>query len=84
MFNYFQVCHHYLAPLLSQITLDANLLKQEESRSSGSRVGSMGPPDRPEADKMNDNDNGDGSKENVDPLMQELQVSDGQRSIVDS
>ena len=36
----------------------------------------MGPPDRPEADKMNDNDNGDGSKENVDPLMQELQVND--------
>ena len=61
-----QVCHHYLIPLLSQIPLDASLFKKDTSQ------GHMGPPDTTE--RMESGEAGDSSKENVDPLLQDLQV----------
>ena len=61
MFVLFQVCHHYLVPLLSQIPLDSSLFKRDTSYSS------MAPPDSHE-------EGGDGVKENIDPLHQDLQV----------
>lgn len=59
-----QVCHHYLVPLLSQIPLDSSLFKRDTSHSS------MAPPDG--HDKADEG--GDGLKENIDPLQQDLQV----------
>ena len=59
------MCHHYLIPLLSQIPLDSSLFKKDTSH--------MGPPDS--SDRMDTSENGDGSKENVDPLLQDLQVT---------
>ena len=56
-----QVCHHYLVPLLSQIPLDSSLFKRDTSYSS------MAPPESHE-------EGGDGLKENIDPLHQDLQV----------
>ena len=58
------MCHHYLIPLLSQIPLDSSLFKKDTSH--------MGPPDS--SDRMDTSENGDSSKENVDPLLQDLQV----------
>ena len=59
------MCHHYLIPLLSQIPLDSSLFKKDTSH--------MGPPDS--SDRMDTSENGDSSKENVDPLLQDLQVT---------
>ena len=56
-----------MIPLLSQIPLDSSLFKKETSHSH------MGPPDT--SDRMETGENGDSSKENVDPLMQDLQVT---------
>lgn len=64
------MCHHYLIPLLSQIPLDSSLFKKDTSN--------MGPPDT--QDRMDTSENGDGSKENVDPLLQDLQVTTYQDS----
>ena len=61
-----QVCHHYLVPLLSQIPLDSSLFKRDTGHSS------MAPPDG--HDKADEG--GDGLKENIDPLQQDLQVRD--------
>ena len=62
----FQVCHHYLVPLLSQIPLDSSLFKRDTSYSS------MAPPESHE-------EGGDGVKENIDPLHQDLQVRHEER-----
>ena len=59
-----QVCHHYLVPLLSQISLDASLLKRDTSQSNH---GSMGPPDS--LQEKSSEENGDSSKESSDPLQ---------------
>ena len=53
---------------MSQIPLDNTLFKKDTNYST-----SMGPPASDGADKM-ETENGDGSKENMDPLMQDLQV----------
>ena len=55
-----------MIPLLSQIPLDASLFKKDTSQ------GHMGPPDTTE--RMETGEAGDSSKENVDPLLQDLQV----------
>ena len=54
-----------MIPLLSQIPLDSSLFKKDTSH--------MGPPDT--QDRMDTSENGDGSKENIDPLLQDLQVT---------
>ena len=56
-----------MIPLLSQIPLDSSLFKKDTSH------GHMGPPDT--SDRMETGENGEGSKENVDPLLQDLQVT---------
>jgi len=65
---YSKVCHHYLAPLLSQIPLDAKeLFKKDTSYNS-----QMAPPESTEL-KLEPGENGEASKENMDPLTQDLQ-----------
>ena len=54
-----------MIPLLSQIPLDSSLFKKDTSH--------MGPPDS--SDRMDTSENGESSKENVDPLLQDLQVT---------
>ena len=64
---YSKVCHHYLVPLLSQVNLDSSLFKRDNSYNN-----SMAPPESV-ADK-NGEDGAENSKENMDPLMMDLQV----------
>ena len=67
---YSKVCHHYLVPLLSQVPLDSSLFKRDNSYNN-----SMAPPETV-ADK-NGEDGSENSKENMDPLMMDLQVCEG-------
>ena len=59
------MCHHYLVPLLSQIPLDASILKRD---SGGGGHSSMGPPDQVGGDKAAD-DATDATKDSSDPLQ---------------
>jgi len=68
---YSKVCHHYLVPLLSQISLDASLLKRDTSQSNH---GSMGPPDS--LQEKSSEENGDSSKESSDPLQGDDSVTE--------
>ena len=58
-----QVCHHYLVPLLTQIPLDASLLKRDTVQTHGA----MGPPDSMQ-EKIGD-ENGEMNKDSNDPLL---------------
>merc|ERR1719357_1509875 len=68
---YSKVCHHYLVPLLSQISLDASLLKRDTSQNNH---GSMGPPDS--LQEKSSEENGDSNKESSDPLQGDDSVTE--------
>ena len=66
-----------MAPLLSQIPLDAKeLFKKDTSYNS-----QMAPPESTEL-KLEPGENGEASKENMDPLTQDLQVQYGCKNAI--
>jgi len=61
---YSKVCHHYLVPLLTQIPLDASLLKRDSTPGGHS---AMGPPET--LQEKSGDENGESSKDISDPLQ---------------
>ena len=57
------MCHHYLVPLLTQIPLDASLLKRDSTPGGHS---AMGPPET--LQEKSGDENGESSKDISDPL----------------